>query len=111
MPPQYAGLAAWLPAHHLTDGLSGYHQANIVTLESGGAVTVRAVHPAAGGQIRAYAWNASRRWFDPAGHAANFLVITAAGAPADGGRLGADPRPGDGDVRPPRQDLPVRRVS
>ena len=44
-PPQYAGLAAWLPAEHLTDGLSGYHQANIVTLESGGAVTLRAVRP------------------------------------------------------------------
>ena len=26
---------AWLRAHHLADGLSGYHQANIVTLETG----------------------------------------------------------------------------
>ena len=81
-PPQYAGLAAWLPAEHLTDGLSGYHQANIVTLETGGAVTLRAVIPASGGLIGAYTWNASATWFDPVGHPANFLVLTAQGAPA-----------------------------
>ena len=38
-PPQYASLAAWLSAEQLTEGLSGYHQANIVTLETGGAVS------------------------------------------------------------------------
>jgi hypothetical protein len=76
VPPQGADLAAWLPAHHLTKGLSEYQQANIVTLESGGAVTLRAVAPTASGRIRAYAWNASLRWFDPAGHTANFLVLT-----------------------------------
>jgi hypothetical protein len=81
-PPQYAGLAAWLPAEHLTDGLSGYHQANIATLESGGAVTLRAVQPAPHGLIGAYTWNASASWFDPVGHTANFLVLTAPGAPA-----------------------------
>jgi hypothetical protein len=81
-PPQYAGLAAWLSAEHLTDGLSGYHQANIATLESGGAVTLRAVRPTAGGRIGAYAWNASATWFDPVGQTANFLVLTAPGAPA-----------------------------
>ena len=81
-PPQYAGLAAWLSAEHLTDGLSGYHQANIATLESGGAVTLRAVRPAPGGLIGAYTWNASATWFDPVGQRANFLVLTAPGAPA-----------------------------
>ena len=88
VPPQYADLAAWLPAHHLTNGLSGYHQANIVTLESGGAVTLRAVAPTAGGRVRAYAWNASLRWFDPAGHTANFLVLTAARLPGSAGGSG-----------------------
>jgi hypothetical protein len=84
-PPQYAGLAAWLPAEHLTDGLSGYHQANIATLESGGAVTLRAVKPTAGGRIGAYTWNASATWFDPVGQTANFLVLTPPGAPAAAG--------------------------
>jgi hypothetical protein len=87
-PPQYAGLAAWLPAHHLTNGLSGYHQANIVTLESGGRVTLRAVAPTARGRVRAYAWNASLRWFDPATHSADFLVLTASGLPDAAGGSG-----------------------
>jgi len=87
-PPQYAGLAAWLSAAHLTDGLSGYHQANIVTLESGGHVTLRAVEQTAGGQISAYTWNAATGWFDPAAHSANFLVLSAPGAPASAGGVG-----------------------
>ena len=87
--PQYADLAAWLTARHLSNGLSGYHQASIVTLESGGAVTLRAVAPAPGGAgIVAYTWNASQRWFDPAAHSANFLVLTAPGLPAAAGGSG-----------------------
>ena len=87
--PQYADLAAWLTAHHLANGLSGYHQASIVTLESGGVVTLRAVAPAPGGVgIGAYTWNASQRWFDPAAHAAHFLVLTAPGLPDAAGGSG-----------------------
>jgi len=81
-PPQYAGLAAWLSAEHLTEGLSSYHQANIATLESGGAVTLRAVARTAGGRLAAYTWNASAAWFDPARRTADFLVLTAPGVPA-----------------------------
>jgi hypothetical protein len=87
-PPQYADLAAWLAARHLTDGLSGYHQANIVTLESGGAVALRAVTRAADGQVGAYTWNSADAWFDPAWHTANFLVLTAPGAPPTVGGSG-----------------------
>jgi hypothetical protein len=86
--PQYADLAAWLTARHLVSGLSGYHQANIVTLQSGGAVTLRAVAPVPGGRIGAYPWNASQRWFDPAGHSANFLVLTAPRLPDAAGGSG-----------------------
>ena len=87
--PQYADLAAWLTARHWGSGLSGYHQANIVTLESGGAVTLRAVAPAPGDVgIGAYTWNASQRWFDPAAHDASFLVLTAPGLPAAAGGSG-----------------------
>jgi hypothetical protein len=87
-PPQYAGLAAWLAAEHLTTGLSGYHQANIVTLETGGAVSLRAVHRTSGGRIGAYTWNASAAWLDPARRTANFLVLTVPGAPAAAGGAG-----------------------
>ena len=87
-PPQYADLVAWLAAHHLTEGLSGYHQANIVTLESGGAVTLRAVTRAADGLVRAYTWNASTAWYDPARRTANFLVLNPPGAPPTAGGSG-----------------------
>lgn len=79
--PQYAGLAAWLRAHQLTAGLSGYHEASVVTLETGGAVTLRPVTAGAGGRLAAYAWNASAAWFDPAARTATFLVLTEPGAP------------------------------
>jgi hypothetical protein len=87
-PPQYASLAAWLSAEHLTEGLSGYHQANIVTLETGGAVSLRAVHRTSGGRIGAFTWNASAAWLDPARRTANFLVLTVPGAPATAGGAG-----------------------
>jgi hypothetical protein len=81
--PQYAGLASWLRAHHLAGGLSDYHQANIVTLETGGAVTLRPVTPGPDGRLAAYAWNASAAWYAPAARAATFLVIE--GAPGSSG--------------------------
>ncbi|MGH3245299.1 MAG: hypothetical protein ACRDOI_03685, partial [Trebonia sp.] len=81
--PQCADLAGWLRAHHLTAGLAGYHQANIVTLETGGAVTLRPVTPGAGGRLAGYAWNASAAWYDREARAARFLVLE--GAPASSG--------------------------
>jgi hypothetical protein len=80
--PQYADLTAWLTSHHLTSGLSGYSQANIVTATSGGTVSLRPV--AAGGSGGRYdtgrTWNASSAWFDPARHDADFLVLSTFGA-------------------------------
>jgi hypothetical protein len=81
---QDASLAAWLRAHHLTIGLSGYHQANIVTLESGAAVTLRPVR-ADGGRLAAYTWNASSAWFDSWPAAPTFLVLTSPGASGSAG--------------------------
>jgi hypothetical protein len=83
-PAQDATLASWLRAHHLTAGLSGYHQANIVTLESGGAVTLRPVRAVAG-RLAAYAWNANSEWFDQAAAGPTFLVLTRPGAPGSSG--------------------------
>jgi hypothetical protein len=77
--PQYADLTGWLTGHHLTSGISGYSQANIVTASSGGAVSLRPV-AAAGKYVTARTWNASSTWFDPARHSANFLVLSTFGA-------------------------------
>ena len=76
--PQYADLTGWLRAHHLTSGLSGYSQANIVTTESGGAISLRPV-VAAGRYIAPRGWESERSWFDPARHTASFLVLSTAG--------------------------------
>ena len=46
-------LATFLAEQHLTDGLGGYWQSSIVTVGSGGAVTVRAVWPTT---LRPYPW-------------------------------------------------------
>jgi hypothetical protein len=108
-PPQYAGLAAWLPAEHLTDGLSGYHQANIVTLETGGAVTLRAVRPASGGLTRVHL-ECVRHLVRSGRAPGEFPGAHRTGRARRRGRRGADGRRGDGDVRPSRQDRPVRRV-
>jgi hypothetical protein len=77
--PQYADLTGWLTGHHLTSGISGYSQANIVTATSGGTVSLRPV-VSAGKYLTEYAWNASTTWFDPARHDANFLVLSTFGA-------------------------------
>ena len=78
LPAQHADLAGWLRAHHLTSGVSGYSQANIVTAESGGAISLRPV-AAAGRYIAPRDWESGRSWFDPARHAANFLVLSSFG--------------------------------
>jgi hypothetical protein len=75
--PQSAGLTAWLRAHHLTAGLSGYRQANVVTLETGGAVTLRPVALGEQGHLARYAWNSSAAWYDSATRTATFLVLPA----------------------------------
>jgi hypothetical protein len=83
--PQYADLTAWLTGHHLTSGLSGYSQANIVTASSGAAISLRPV-AAKGKYLTARTWNASSTWFDPARHSADFLVLSSFGAYEVSGR-------------------------
>jgi hypothetical protein len=70
-PPANEQLAAFLAAHHLTDGLGGYWQSSIVTVDSGGAITVRAVWA---DTLRPYPWESKASWFDPRSHRATFLV-------------------------------------
>jgi hypothetical protein len=69
--PQYLKLASWLAAHHLTDGLAAYWVSSSVTVESAGAVTVRALQS---DELAPYLWMADGRWYDPASHTADFLI-------------------------------------
>jgi hypothetical protein len=77
--PVFEDLTAWLTAHHLSYGLSGYTQANIVTVEGQGNVTLRPAGPD-GRFMAARKWEANRSWYDPARHRANFVVVSTVGA-------------------------------
>jgi hypothetical protein len=83
-------VVGWLEAHHLRTGLGTYIESNIITLDSGGRVAVRAVSWQRTGAVpRAYESQAS--WYDPGQSYANFIVTNS----ADGGNVSVIPR---GDI-------------
>jgi hypothetical protein len=69
--PVPAQLTAWLEAHHLRSGIGDYWSASIVTVESGGAVTVRPVSAAASDRIVPMD-QSTESWYD--GKTFQFLV-------------------------------------
>jgi hypothetical protein len=75
VPAQNQQLASWLAAHHLRTGLSGYWEANVVTLASGDAVQIRPLTVSAG-RVVPYATEYKPAWFDPQLASANFVVLT-----------------------------------
>jgi hypothetical protein len=81
-PAQNQSVADWLVAHHLTDGLAGYWEADSVTFDSGGRVTVA---PLAPGTTAAYHWEAKVAWFDARSRYANFFIVKAPSAAAPRG--------------------------
>jgi hypothetical protein len=82
-PTPYAGLVAWLESHHLHYGLGGYWQASVITVESGGDVTIRAITGASVDYqgsvttctIEPYQWEIKSTWYDASRYSANFLLM------------------------------------
>ena len=72
-PEPLTKVAAFLEARHLRYGLGGYWEASLLTVQTGGAVTVRAVTPAC---LQPYRWESKRDWYDPKLHAANFILLS-----------------------------------
>jgi hypothetical protein len=72
-PPHDAAIADWLLAHHLTSGLSGYWNANVTTLITGGEVHLT---PVTSGGKYGYLWESKQSWFDPHVSYANFILAT-----------------------------------
>jgi hypothetical protein len=72
-PEPYAQLAAYLEQHHLDKGLGGYWQASVITVETGGRVTIRAVTPAC---LQPYLWEAKADWYDPTRQRVNFILLS-----------------------------------
>jgi hypothetical protein len=69
-PPSLSG---WLAEHGLHYGIAGYWDASTVTVDSGGAVAVRAVVRAKHG-FRMYAWETRQDWYLAARHDATFAL-------------------------------------
>jgi hypothetical protein len=77
--PTHQDLANWLVAHHLTYGLAGYWESNIVSLDSGGRVRMASL---IGGGTLAQPYESDSSWYNPAVSRANFIV-TVSWPPAD----------------------------
>jgi len=71
VPAENSQLGAFLAAHDLTYGISGYWQSSIVTADTGGAVTIRAVLP---DTLQRDTWMSKHSWYVPATNMATFLV-------------------------------------
>jgi len=81
VPPENAKLATWLIKHPLGgSGLSGYWEANVVTLTSGGRVAIRSLGVPGGRVIAVHGTETKTIWWDPARSYADFIVL---GPPAD----------------------------
>ena len=72
-PNPFAELEAYLEANNLTYGIGGYWNASVITVDTGGRVTIRAVSPAC---LQPYAWENKPAWYDQKQHSANFLLLT-----------------------------------
>jgi hypothetical protein len=72
-PNPLAPLAKYLENNHLQYGLGGYWESSVLTVETGGAVTVRAVTPAC---MQPYKWESKPSWYDPKLHSANFILLS-----------------------------------
>jgi hypothetical protein len=70
-PDPFARLEAFLARHHLTRGIGGYWNASVITVDTGGAVTIRAVTQ---GCLQPYDWESEPAWYDPAGATATFVL-------------------------------------
>jgi hypothetical protein len=70
-PNPFARLEAYLGRHHLTNGIGGYWDSSVITVDTGGAITIRAVTQ---GCLQPYAWESRPAWYAPPGHRASFVL-------------------------------------
>jgi len=70
----FTGLEQFLEANGLSYGLGGYWESSVITVDTGGAVTIRAVSPSC---IQPYPWESKREWYDKTKNVANFVLISS----------------------------------
>ncbi|HYX57530.1 MAG TPA: hypothetical protein VE888_00820, partial [Streptosporangiaceae bacterium] len=67
----------WLTAHHLTHGLGTYAESNLITMDSGGRVTIRDVAWHSTGDLPRH-FETKSSWDDPRYSFANFILTNSA---------------------------------
>jgi hypothetical protein len=96
-PAPYAKLTAWLESQHLSYGLGGYWQSSVITVESGGKVTIRALTDAKAHlrdgtttscDIEEYQWETKKTWYDHP-NSASFVLMDEDPSPSVTDPLGA----------------------
>lgn len=73
-------VADFLASHHLRSGLGGFWQANNITVETRGRVTMVPLHEQPGIGLAPYRWQLNTGLLTVPGHQANFVVATKPGA-------------------------------
>ena len=73
-----AKLARWLDRHHFHRGFGCYWDSNMITVQTGGKVTVRAL--ACTDKARPYHWLSKSTWYNTRKHHFNFYVFDRYGA-------------------------------
>jgi hypothetical protein len=88
-PPVDRQLASFLAGHHLRYGLSGYWQADAMTLASGNQIQVRGLQVNRA-SVSASHWESNASWYDPRLHDADFVLLFS-GQPGFSGEAGLQP--------------------
>jgi hypothetical protein len=69
-------VTSWLSEHGATHGLATYWDANVVTVSTHGAITVRAVRTTSG-SLTPFLWHATVSWYDRQHDRATFVLLDA----------------------------------
>jgi hypothetical protein len=70
----FTGLEQFLEANGLSYGLGGYWEASVITVDTGGTITIRAISPSC---MQPYAWENKPEWYDSTKNVANFVLISS----------------------------------
>jgi hypothetical protein len=73
-PAPLTAVTAWLSEHGATHGLATYWDANVVTVSTHGAITVRAVS-ATSNSLTPFLWHTTASWYDPQRDRATFVLL------------------------------------
>ena len=107
VPDNEQAIIPWLEAHHLTNGLGTYAEANLITLDSGGRLAIRDVSwRSAGDPPRHFETKSS--WYDPRHSYANFILTNSAD---QWGMDGGHPHRPDSHDPAQRRRGPARRAA